>query len=105
MSKKELLEELIDSLVNRPNEWWLDDSGYTLNHESGLELWAIQHSLVYVIAAANPSVHRPDNIEFGFFDRLRLRKAMIPVIRSLKQPEQAPEDTERIWTQFKKKKV
>lgn len=64
--RKEIVKQLLESIVQRPEEWFADE--HTFKHRSGLELWTANgvHSM---------AIYRPDKITFTAEQRYWLWKA------------------------------
>lgn len=63
-----LVDMLIHSLDESPQDWSCGDGGYTFDHKSGVEIW------VTGLASCEP--YNPEKVPLGVVDRWRLWRAV-----------------------------
>ena len=64
-----LIDSIVDSLTNRPEEWSTNGSGYTIDHKSGLGLW-VGNGFFFL------DIHEPFEAKLSLLEKWRVWKAI-----------------------------
>lgn len=69
MNTKKLANEIIDSLINKSNDW--EFTQYTVNNKlTGIQIWVANVPII------NLSLYRPTRLHFSIIDRWKIYKAV-----------------------------